>query len=54
MKWLRRIFDSQLFEDIANNFDPYSQDIERFLAIEKLKSKENNNKENENEPLEKT
>jgi hypothetical protein len=51
MRWLKRIYNSRLFEAIANNFDPYSQYIERFLAIEKLKYKEENNKENENEPL---
>lgn len=51
MRWLRQIFNSQLFEDIANNFDPYNQEIERFLAIEKMKSRQEHNKENKNEPL---
>ena len=51
MKWLRKIFNSRLFEDIADNFDPYSQDVERFLAIEKLKSLERQQGER-NDPME--
>lgn len=51
MKWLKKINYSQLIEDIANGFDPYHQETERILAIEKLNSKQGNNKENKNEPL---
>jgi len=51
MRWLRKVLYSRLFEDIANGFDPYHQEIERILAIEKLKSTEKNNKENKNEPM---
>ena len=51
MKWIKKLYNSEFFENVANYFDPYNQEIERILATERLKQLENNNKENKNEPL---
>ena len=40
MKWWKRLLNSQLLEDIINNFDPYSIEAQRILVSEKLKHKE--------------
>jgi len=42
MNWIKKFYNSRFFEDMANHFDPYNQEIERILASEKLKRLEDN------------
>jgi hypothetical protein len=51
MNWWRKILNSQLLNDIIDGFDPYQIEVERVLVSERLKQKEEENKENKHEPL---
>lgn len=52
MSWWKQVKSALSLKDIIDNFDPYQIEAERVLVNKRLNQKEENNKENKNDPME--